>query len=125
MKPEEAKIYYKDYYQKNKEKNNNNSSKYYYANIDKLKEYYKAYSVSYYKTHREERLSYQREYYKNNGSTYYQDNKEAILKKKKELYHTTSNIKSSCQAKTNNIIKAIEKEKEKAEAFKATLYHLP
>ena len=79
---------------------------------------------NYYDINREKRLAYQAEYYKLHGSKKYEANKETILQKKKEKYHT-SKIKSSCQKKTNNIIKNIEKEKKKAKEFKATLYHSP
>lgn len=123
MTPEERKIYSKAYYEKNKDKLNQGSRDYYSLHKEKLSQYYKEYSVTYYQENKDKRLAYQRAYYKLNGSKYYEENKEAILKKKKELYHAYTNIKSACQAKTNNIIKNIEKEKEKAEAFKATLCH--
>ena len=124
MTPEESQIYYKNYYEKNKERVNKTALKYYYANIDKMKEYYKEYNKIYYAKNREKRLAYQREYYKLNGCKYYNENKEVILQKKREKYQA-SIIKSSCQKQTNKIIKNIEKEKEKAEAFKATLCHSP
>jgi hypothetical protein len=123
MTPEERKIYSKAYYEKNKDKLNQGSRDYYSSHKEKLSQYYKEYSVTYYQENKDKRLAYQRAYYKLNGSKYYEENKDAILKKKKELYHAYTNIKSACQAKTNNIIKNIEKEKEKAEAFKATLCH--
>lgn len=114
----------KIYYEKNKEKINKYLLEYYYKNQEKYKKYH-------------------RERYKKIGCEYYNKNKKEILLKKRQQYcleknkpflsleeHKKKNIelpsdlpivKSSCQAKTNEIIKNLELLKLKSEAFKKSL----
>lgn len=114
----------KIYYEKNKEKINKYLLEYYYKNQEKYKKYH-------------------RERYKKIGCEYYNKNKKEILLKKRQQYCLEKNkpflsleenkkknielpsdlpiVKSSCQAKTNEIIKNLEILKIKAEAFKKSL----
>lgn len=114
----------KIYYENNKEKISKYLLDYYYKNQEKYKKYH-------------------RERYKTKGIEYYKNNKKEILLKKRQKYYLEKNkpflsleenkkknielpsdlpiVKSSCQAKTNEIIKNLELLKLKSEAFKKSL----
>jgi len=112
---------------------------YYKNNKEKMDKY----SLEYYYKHQEKYKKYSRERYQSIGSDYYKNNKKEILLKKRQKYYLDKNkpflsleeskkknielpsdlpiVKSSCQAKTNEIIKNLEILKLKAEDFKKSL----
>jgi hypothetical protein len=136
---ERLKKYNLEYYLKNREKIAEKYRTKYISSDGLLTTYH----MDYYKKNKEKIRKYYNERYKTKGIEWYLKNKKEILLKKREKYKTDknqsllslgekkedytidiSNIyipKSSCQAKTNEIIKNLEIMKMKAEAFKKSL----
>jgi hypothetical protein len=136
-----------EYYSKNREKIAERYKTKYVGKDGILTTYHK----EYYHKHRDKIRKYYNERYKTKGIQWYKNNKKRLLLRKKQRYHLTkgsvasqkkppdflslihledkiielpSNIpivKSSCQAKTNEIIKNLEILKIKAEIFKKSL----
>lgn len=126
-----------EYYEKNKEKIAERYRTKYVGKDGLLTTYHK----EYYHKNRDKILKYYNERYKTKGIQWYKNNKTTILFKKKQRYHLTKKnlspflslihledkiieiplVKSSCQAKTNEIIKNLEILKIKSEIFKKSL----
>ena len=131
--------YHLAYYEKNKEKIAERYRTKYIGADGLLTTYHK----EYYKKNKAKIRKYYNERYKTKGVEWYLKNKKEILLKKRQKYCANKNIpflslakkkeeiivdlsniptlKSSCQAKTNEIIKNLEILKIKAQEFKKSL----
>lgn len=128
-----------EYYAKNREKIAERYKTKYVGANGVLNTYHK----EYYKKNKAKILKYYNDRYKTKGLEWYNNNKKEILLKKRQKYFADKNqpmpslakkkeeiivdlshitpLKSSCQAKTNEIVKNLEILKLKAEAFKKSL----